>query len=157
LRRADPAHAGMLAFYREWCSQRNDKARLGTILTDAQRAMPDGPEKRALATEIAKLAESQENAAKAIDQYKQVLRTDPENKHAREALKRLYTQSEGWNALVEILRQALERTPQTEPAARAAVLREIAAVYRDRVKNDAALVTVLTQIVQLDEKDVDAV
>jgi golgin subfamily B member 1 len=157
VRRAEPAHAGMLNFFRELCTQKGDKSRLATILTDAQRVLPDGAEKRALATEIARLAESAENAQKAIDQYKTVLRTDPENKDARDALRRLYTQTESWNALVEILRQELERTPATEPAARAAVLRDIAAVYRDKVKNDAALVTVLTQIVQLDDQDADAV
>ena len=157
VRRADPAHAGMLTFFRELCTAKDDKARLGTILTDAQRALKDGPEKRALAAEIAKLAESQENAQKAIEQYKTVLRTDPENREARDALKRLYAQTEGYNALVELYRQDLERTPATEPAARVAVLREIAAIYRDKVKSDPALVTVLTQIVQLDEKDVDSV
>jgi golgin subfamily B member 1 len=157
VRRLDPAHAGMLGFFRELCGQKGDKSRLATILSDAQRALPDGAEKRALGTEMAKLAESAENAAKAIEQYKAVLRTDPENKDARDALRRLYTQTEAWNPLVEILRQELERTPATEPRARAMVLRDIAAVYRDRVKNDAALVTVLTQIVQLDEHDVDAV
>ena len=157
VRRADPAHAGMLDFFRDFCGQKGDKPRLGTILSDAQRAMADGPDKRAIATEIAKLAESTENAQKAIEQYKSVLRTDPENREARDALKRLYTLTESWNALVEILRQELDRTPATEPAARAGVLREIAAVYRERVKNDAALVTVLTQIVQLDDHDVDSV
>jgi tetratricopeptide (TPR) repeat protein len=157
VRRAEPGHAGMLTFFRELCTSKNDKARLATILTDAQRALPDGAEKRALATEIARLAESQENAQKAIEQYKTVLRTDPDNQDARDALKRLYTATEGWNALVELLRQDLERTPQTEAAARAAVLREIATVYRERVKNEAALVTVLTQIVQLEETDIDAV
>ncbi|WP_437590400.1 tetratricopeptide repeat protein [Sorangium sp. So ce1000] len=157
VRRADPAHAGMLNFYREVLEQRGDKPRLTTILTDAQRAVPDGPEKRAIATELARLAESQENAAKAIEQYKSVLRTDPENRQARDALKRLYLQTEGYNALVELHRQDLERTPADDVAGRVAVLREIAAIYRDRAKNDAALVTVLTQIVQLDDKDVDAV
>lgn len=155
VRRADPTHAGMLNFFREYCEQKDDKTRLTTILSDAQRAMSDGPEKRAIATEIAKLAEAGENAQKAIEQYKAVLRTDPENREARDALKRLYTHTESWNALVEILRQELERTP--EPAARAGVLREIATMYREHVKNDAALVTVLTQIVQIDERDIDAV
>ncbi len=157
VRRQDPAHAGMLSFFREWCGGKGDKGRLATILTDAQRALADGPAKRDLATEIARLAESQENASKAIEQYKTVLRTDPDNRDAREALKRLYTQTESFNALVELHRQDLERTPPTEVATRAAILREIATIYRDRVKSDAALVTVLTQIVQLDEKDVEAI
>lgn len=157
VRKADPTHAGMLNFFREHLTAKGDRSRLATILTDAQRAMSDGAEKVALATEIAKLAESAENAQKAIEQYKSVLRTDPENKEAREALKRLYAQAESWNALVELYRQDLERTAQDDHAARAAVLREIATIYRDRSKNDAALVTVLTQIVQHDEKAIDAV
>ena len=96
-------------------------------------------------TNVQPLVCSDTEVQKAIDQYKTVLRTDPENRDARDALRRLYTVTESWNALVEILRQELERTPTTEPAARAAILREIAGVYRDKVKNDAALVTVLLE------------
>jgi len=157
VRRADPTHEGMLSFFREYLMEKGDKARLYTILTDAQRALPDGAEKRAVATELAKLAESTENAHKAIDQYKNILRTDPENAEARDALKRLYMQTEGYNALVELYRQDLERTPQEDGPARAQILRDIATVYRDRAKNDAALVTVLTQLVQIDDQDIDAV
>lgn len=157
VRRADPTHAGMLSFFREHLLAKGDKARLYALLTDAQRGMPDGAEKRAIATELAKLAESTENAHKAIDQYKNILRTDPDNRDARDALKRLYMQTEGYNALVELYRQELERTQATDVAGRVSILRDIASVYRDRAKNDAALVTVLTQIVQADEQDIDAV
>lgn len=156
VRRQDPTHAGMLAFFRETCTAKNDKARLSQILAEAQRAMPDGPDKRALAAEIAKLAESQENVQKAIEQYKALLRAEPDNREVRDALKRLYTQAESWNALVELHRQELERTPASDAPARVAILREIAAIYRERVKSDAALVTVLTQIVQLDARDIEA-
>ncbi len=82
-----------------------------------------------------------------------MLRTDPENRDAREALKRLYTQTESWNALVELLRQELERTPADRLRRRAracsARSRRSTAIAS---KNDAALVTVLTQIVQLDDQ-----
>lgn len=157
VRRADPTHATMLSFFRERCAELGDTERLITILTDAQRALPGADEKRELATEIAKLAESQENAQKAIEQYKSVLRSDPDNRDARSALKRLYTQTEGWNALVELHRQDLERTPADDAATRVGILKEIAAIYRERVQSDQALVTVLTQIVQLDDSDIDAV
>ena len=158
VRRADPAHAGMLSFFRELCLAKGDKSRLVTILTDAQRAVQDPAERSALRWRGSRGSpESAENAAKAIEQYKTVLRGDPENREARESLKRLYLQTEGYNALIELYRQDLERTPATDIAARAAILREIAAIYRDRVKSDAALVTALTQLVQLDDKDIDAV
>ncbi|HLM71420.1 MAG TPA: tetratricopeptide repeat protein, partial [Polyangiaceae bacterium] len=156
VRKADPTHAGMLSFFREFLTEKGDKARLAQILGDAQRAMPEGPEKRSIATEVAMLAESAENAQKAIDQYKTLLRTDPENRVARDALKRLYAQTENFNPLIELYRQDLERTPATETAARATILRDIARIYRERVKNDAALVTVLTQLVGIDETDTDA-
>jgi golgin subfamily B member 1 len=156
LRRIEPAHPGMLGFFRDFCAENNDTARLLTILTDAQRSMGDGREKSALASEIAKLAEAGSNAQKAIDQYKTILRQDPANQDARQALKRLYAQTEGWNALIELLRQDLERAPADDKAGRVPVLREIAQVYRDHIKSDTALVTVLSQIVQLDDNDVDS-
>jgi tetratricopeptide (TPR) repeat protein len=157
LRKIDPAHMGMLSFFREWCSARGESARLATILTEAQRALPDGPQRNAVVAEIAKLAEEGANANKAIEQWRSILRQDPKNKEARDALKRLYRQTASFNALTDLLRQELERIPQGEEAARLSVLREIAAIYRDHVKSDSALVTVLSQIVQLDPTDLQSV
>lgn len=156
VRKADPTHAGMLNFFREYLNQPSDKQRLAAILTDAQKAMPDGPEKKAMATEIALLGESPENIQKAIDQYKALLRGDPDNRVVRDALKRLYAQTDAHNALLDLYKYDLEHTPAADGPARAAVLREMAAIYRDRVKNDSALVTVLTQILAIDEHDTDA-
>ncbi len=157
VRRLDPTHEGMLTFFRELCGARDQKPRLSNILSDAQRALPDGPQRAALAAEIARLAEDDANAGRAIEQYKAVLRQDPQNRDARDSLRRLYTQTEAWNALVELLRQELERTAADDKPARLAVLRDIAAVYRAHIKSDTALVTVLTQIVGLDDHDEAAI
>ncbi len=70
------------------------------------------------------------------------------SKHARRST-RLYRQTSSWNALTDQLRQDLERLPQEAMAARLSVLRDMSAVYREQLKSDSALVTVLTQIVQL--------
>jgi len=152
IRKLDPTHQGMLDFYRDYSSELGDDRRLIEVLQAAQRAMKDGPEKVALGGELAKLAEGQENAQKAIEQYKAVLRQDPDNSEARDALKRLYKQTQGFNALVELLRQQLERTDPDAYETRLSILREVATVYRQYVKSDTALVSVLNQIVQLDEK-----
>lgn len=153
IRRYEPAHDGMLDFYREYTQELDDNARLIEVLQGAQRAIRDDSKKRTqLANEIAKLAEGQKNAQKAIEQYKSVLRQDPDNEEAREALKRLYKQTQGHNALVELLRQQLERIPVENYAPRVEVLREVATVYRQYIKSDTALVSVLNQIVQLDDK-----
>ncbi|HEX8790523.1 MAG TPA: tetratricopeptide repeat protein [Polyangiaceae bacterium] len=157
LRKLEPAHPGMLGFFREWLTARGETARLAGVLTEAQRALPEGKERTGIASEIAKLAEEGANAQKAIEQWRALLRQDAGNKDARDALKRLYRQTAGWNALTDLLRQELDRLAQDDVQGRLAVLRDIAAVYRDNVKSDSALVTVLSQIVQLDGTDLAAV
>lgn len=155
LRKLEPASPLVLNFYREYCGASGDEAQLLSVLQGAHRVMPDGPDKIEVGTELGRLAEGQANAQKAIEQYKAVLRQDPNNEEAREALKRLYRQTEGYTALVELLRQQLERLPADHVAERVAVLREVAKIYRNHLKSDTALVSVLHQIVQLDER-VDA-
>ncbi len=157
LRKLEPAHPGMLGFFREWLGSRGEHVRLTQILTDASRALPEGAERNAVTSELAKLAEEGANATKAIEGWRNVLRQDPTSKEARESLKRLYRQTGGWNALTDLLRGELERIPADDPAARLALLREIAAIYKDSVKSDSALVTVLAQIVALDPSDLAAV
>jgi golgin subfamily B member 1 len=157
LRRYEPAHPGMLGFFREWAKEKGASGRLASVLADAHRSMADGPEKRAIAAEIATLSEEGANAAKAIEQWRALYRQDPGNHGARDALKRLYRQTAGWNALTDLLRSDLERTPQDDADARLPILREIAEVYRDHIKSDSALVTVLSQIIALDKTDAQAV
>ena len=157
IRKMEPAHPGMLSFFRDYCTARGETTRLTTILTEAQRSMPEGPERTAIATEIARLAEDGANAQKAIEQWRALLRQDARHKEARDALRRLYRQTASWNALTDLLRQELDRLPADDTPGRLTVLREIASIYRDHVKSDSALVTVLSQIVQLDPVDLDSV
>ena len=157
VRKHEPAHPGMLDFFREWCTQKGEQTRLVQILTDAQRAMPDGPERAKLAGEIAQLAEEGANAQKAIEQWRTLLRSQPNNNEAREALKRLYRTSGSYNHLADLLRSELERVSPDDAGTRLPVLREIARIYRENIKSDSALVTVLSQIIALDANDADAV
>lgn len=153
VRRAEPTHAGMLAFYRERCTAQEDKPKLLAVLTEAQRATSDGELKRELAAEIAQLAEAQDNAVKAIEQYKTILKADPDDVSARDALKRLYAQTNNHPALIDLYRHELERLGADDVPARAAVLRELATIHRDRHRNEQALIQTLAQLVQLDDKD----
>jgi len=157
VRKLEPAHPGMLSFFREWCSARGESAKLATVLTEAQRAMGEGPERTAVVAEIARLAEEGANAQKAIEQWRTLFRQDPKNKDARDALKRLYRQTASWNALTDLLRQELDKLPQDDRIGRLALLRDVGGIYREHVKSDSALVTVLTQIVQLDPDDLSSV
>jgi tetratricopeptide (TPR) repeat protein len=157
LRGLEPAHPGMLEFFRHWCMVHAPPSKLIEILSDAQRAMSDGPLRAKLAAEIASLAEDGANAQKAIEQWRTVLRTDPGQTQARDALKRLYRQTGAFNHLADVLRGELERIGPEDVNARLPVLAEIAAIYRDHIRSDSALVTVLSQIIGLDAGNVEAV
>ncbi len=157
LRKVEPAHPGMLAFFREALTARNDLGKLSQILTDAQRALPDGLARTQIASEVAKLAEEGANATKAIEQWRALLRQDAGNKQARDALKRLYKQTAAWNPYAELLRGELERIPAGDADARLPLLREMAGIYREHAKNDSALLATLTQISQLAPDDAETV
>ncbi|HEX4513278.1 MAG TPA: tetratricopeptide repeat protein, partial [Polyangiaceae bacterium] len=157
LRKSEPAHPGMLAFFRETLTARNDLAKLTQVLTDAQRALPDGLARTQIAAEVAKLSEEGANQAKAIEQWRALLRGDPGNKQARDALKRLYKGTGNFNALAELLRGELERIPAGDVESRVPLLREISGIYREHVKSDSALLAALTQLSQLAPDDADTV
>jgi tetratricopeptide (TPR) repeat protein len=156
VRKLAPAHGVVINFFREWCEQKNLRARLVAVLTDAQRAMSDGPERAAVAAELARLAEDDANASKAIEQYKASLRADPSNVEAREALKRLYTQTEAWVPLIDLLKHELDRVPAEDKETRIRLLLEITRLHRTHVKSDTALLPMLTQLMQLDEQNEEA-
>ena len=156
LRRTQPAHQMALEFFRAYCREKGETPRLAQVLADAERALEPGPQKSALAEEIAGLAQEGASATKAIEQNRLLLRQDANNADARDALKRLYRQTASWNALADLLRGALERIDPQDARARLPVLAEVAAVYREHIKSDSALVTVLSQIVQLAPDNVDA-
>jgi len=156
IRRAEPAHPAMLSFFREYLPPKNDQGRLVQILTDAQRALGEGAERQAIVTELAKLSEETQGAGKAIEHWRQALRSDPNNAEARDSLKRLYYRTEAWPALVDLVRQQMDRLPAGDKE-RLPALRELMTLHRDKTKQDTALVQVLNQLVQLAPDDVDAV
>ncbi len=156
LRKVEPAHPTVLEFFRTFLGEQGDNARLAGVLGDAQRVMADGPQRSALVAELARLSEDGANATKAIEQWRALLRQDPSNQNARDSLRRLYRQTASWNALADLLRGDLERVPQDQTDARLKLLREVAEIYGQHLKNDSALVTVLTQITALDGADIDA-
>lgn len=157
IRKIEPANAGMLAFFRAYCEKEKDEGRLLGILQAAQRALPEGKEKLEITQQVAALAEGQKDAQKAIEQYKSILRQNPDDGAAREKLKDLYRRTQGYNALVELLRQQLERTDPANADVRLEILREVAGLYRSSIRSDTALVSVLNQILQIRDADVDAV
>jgi tetratricopeptide (TPR) repeat protein len=155
VRKLDPANLGMLGFYRELYASDEAAPQLLNVLTAAQRVLPSGKEKQAVTAEIAHLAAGHKDAQKAVEQYKNLLRQDPSNEQALVALRQLYRKTQNYAALVELLRQQLEGLKAEQTEERLSILREVAALYRNDIASDTALVSVLNQIAQLDPNDVE--
>ena len=153
IRKADPAHPAMLEFYRAYHGA--DAGKLLPILQQAQRLSTDEHRGLDLALETARAAEGSRGAAeRAIDLWKGVLRTAPGHAEAIAALERLYTQTEKWNALLELHKEALEVLGKAPPAeglveTKIERLLQMVRIYRDRLGLDVMVVSTYGQILQL--------
>ncbi len=158
IRKVEPAHPAALDFYRAYHPARGEGAKLLQLLRQAEKALPplgtdpaNDARQRALAVEIAELAEAQlGNPEKAIDAWKQLLRQDPASHDAREALKRLYRRTEKWNALLDLMKEEIDRLPEADVAGRVARLGEIVEIYRSKLRLDVMVINTLTAILKLD-------
>ena len=154
LRKMDPAHPGMLDFYRAHLAE--DPERWVTLLTDAQRVATTDEQKLQLAIELAKAAQGSGSTERAIDAWKIVLRIDPTHPAAPEALKSLYEKTEKWNALVEVLKSEADRIPDEEGDKKVALLRQLVPIYRDKLGLDVMVINTWNAILQLDPNDDEA-
>ena len=168
LRKIDPAHPGMLGFYRDYLgelAQSDDEdiasdasIRLLTILTDAQRVANDDALKVDLAVELARAAQRTDATERAIDAWKAVQRIDPAHPEAGAALRELYRRGQKWNALVEVMRAELDALePKSEDAEirerRIALLRELITIYRDELKLDVMVINTWNALLEEDPSD----
>lgn len=177
LRKLDPAQPTMIDFYRAYYTARGDSGKLMTLLKTAERAGGgSGPtpaaggaasgdaRARAIATEIAELADEQARsgdraaAEKAIEAWKQVLRAEPTSPQARAALQRLYRVTEKWNALLDLLKEELDRLPDdaAHKADKVERLFAMIEIYRDRLKLDGMVVGTYGTLLRVDPENLRA-
>ena len=135
VRKNDLRSAEALEFYTAFHIQRNEIPVLLNIMTQALRAEPDEAAQTKLSMEMARLAETEPRTIeKAIDIWKGLLRKSADAPGAFEALHRLYNKAEKWNALNELLKERLDRLPQTALDEKVALYQEMIPIYRDRMK-----------------------
>ena len=121
IRKLEPAHPAALDFYRAYYAAKGESGKLISLLKQRRegRAAAAQRERREVdLVEIAELAEAQNNPEKAIEAWKQHLRQDPTSVQARSALARLYRRTEKWNALLDLMKDEIEKLPESDVAGR---------------------------------------
>ncbi len=159
IRKLAPAHPAALDFYRVYYPARNETSKLVQALRQALKSTPDDDAntKRLLSIEIAQMSEAEMgNSEKAIDAWKAILRTEPDSADARDSLKRLYARTEKWNALLDLMKDELDRLPVDDVEGRVARLLQIVEIYRDRLKLDVMVINTYNSILALDPDNVEA-
>lgn len=171
LRKIDPAHPGMLSFYRSYLGDIANgedadaageaRTRLLTILGDAQRVAKDNDQKLVLAVELARAAQAVGATERAIDAWKAVQRLDGTHEEAGVALRDLYRRGEKWNALVETMRAELDALPAKSEdeevrGRRVALLKELIAIYRDELKLDVMVINTYNALLAETPEDASA-
>ena len=127
------------------------------MLSDAQRVATEDRQKLELALLSARAASAQPQLKeRAVEAWKLVQRLDPGNREALSELKGLYTRAEKWNALADIIKAEIEATADDEVEAKVGLLRELLAIYRDRLHMDGMVIGTLGRIVKLTPGDKDA-
>jgi tetratricopeptide (TPR) repeat protein len=150
VRKLDPAHRGMVEFYREYHGARNEQPQLLAILAQAQKTEPDAERRLAMGIEMARAAEQRtQNADKAIEIWKGLLRLRPHLPEAVASLRKLYTATEKWNALLELLKDDLDAVPATDIDEKINRQLEIVAIYRDRLNLEVMVVNTYLNILAL--------
>ncbi|MBS1118787.1 MAG: repeat-containing protein, partial [Deltaproteobacteria bacterium] len=157
VRKTDPGHPAALDFYRVYYPAKGENQKLLAMLRSVEKSPRARSESvRPLGLEIAELAEAQNNPEKAIEAWKQLLRQDPATQttetgaQARAALARLYRKTEKWNALLDLMKEEIERLPETEVAARVTKLHEVVEIYRDKLKLDVMVINTYNSILKID-------
>ncbi len=156
LRKLDPYHQGMVAFYRAYAEHTGDKTELLQVLSDA-RGTGGTEDAQTLTQEIARLAATDGgNIDRAIDAFKEILRKDPSNTEAKSELKRLYRSGEKWNSLLDLLKAEAESESTASISAKVSLYHEMAAIYRDRLGLGTMVIKCYKTVLELDPEDIEA-
>jgi len=149
-RKTMPTVAAVLDFYREYHLQRDEIPQLFALLGQVQKAESDPEARVRYGIEMAELAERvPQLLEKAVDAWKSLRRLKPGLPEAVIALRRLYTKTEKWNALLELLKERCESLPPDAVDEKVALNLEMIPIYRDHLKLDVMVVNTYAAILAL--------
>jgi tetratricopeptide (TPR) repeat protein len=156
----DPRNVLMLQFYAEYYTAQQDWKKLLATLASRQAIESTNEARIEIGLQMARVAEREiDNAEKAIDIWKSILKLKPDHDVARDALRRLFFQTAKWNALLEFLKEDLNLITgegEAQTAARVAIYRRMIEIYRDQLSLEVMVVNTYNLVLQVDPTNAEA-
>lgn len=106
----------------------------------------DGPVRQAM--DAARVLEGGGSVDKAIDAWRKAVALAPQHRAPRRELARVLRHAERWNALVDVLKDEVDKVP-LDPEQKVATLFEMIDLYKDRLRLDTMVVNTYNQILTL--------
>ena len=151
----EPSDPEALHLIEDACRQSGDHEPLRVALLNASRVagLPTEQRKQRL-KQVAQLSERQlEDTAGAISAWRGVTALDPADSEARTALKRLLTEAQLWDELVDVLER--EALSLTDPDQKAEVYRQLATIHREHRSDLEAAIGALRNLRDLVPGDLE--
>ncbi len=135
--RLDPKNFKFDYIYFEFYKFTGNTRKVIEILNKKLFSIKEPIDKIEIYQEIAAVAESTNNAFKAIDSYKSILKIDPSNRLANDSLKRIYRAGAKWRALTGMLKDEIKVLEKNEEKADSVSLyEELIEVTINELKQD---------------------
>ncbi|HWE29273.1 MAG TPA: hypothetical protein VHB97_14790, partial [Polyangia bacterium] len=86
---------------------------------------------------------------KGIEAWRKIVQANPTLRAPRRELQRVYHKAERWNALIELMKEEVEKLADTTPDEKVALLYEMVDIYKTRLKLDTMVVNTYNAILAL--------
>ena len=86
---------------------------------------------------------------KGIEAWRKIVQAHPTLRGPRRELQRVYIKAERWNALIELMKEEVEKLADTTPDEKVALLYEMVDIYKQRLKLDTMVVNTYNAILGL--------
>ncbi len=141
-------------FYIDFYVAQNNWRRLEQVLTEPAKGGYE--DKLEVARLLARLAEEKGQQDKAVGFWAQVRAEDSQDLEAESALRRLYAAVGKWNAMVDLLKEGLDRLGPNDIADKTAIHLEMIDIYKNRMNAPAKVVASWQSILDIDPGNAQA-
>ena len=130
-----PKHPKMLEFYSDYFEETSNWSKYLSTMSSRMRSTRVPEEQVELGLMMARVAQNKiKNLEKAIDLWKGVLKHEPDQQEAREALHFLYRKTRKWNALIEFLKSEVRKCSEDESERKIELYLEMVETYKNRLR-----------------------